>query len=313
MSRPNAEDRRVAPTGTHFDYVTASDGARLRTAHWPSHAGPDAPTIVYQTGRTEFIEKGFETVYDLLERGFGVYMMDWRGQGLSHRSLPDRQKGHIESYDLYLADFQQFMTEVVLPASHEPPFLLAHSMGGHITLRHLYKYPEQFAAAIFTGPMIAIGIPRGLGGLMTGMSRISAAIRGKDAWSPGQGPFDPDAPFRDNMLTTDPDRFADLAVACEENMDLAIGGATNGWILESMKSIRILNDEDYLRGIRTPILLQYGSDDRLVSIDAIKRAGTLLPDAKMLRIEGARHEILKESDAFQNLFWNGVDEFLAGF
>ena len=33
------------------------------------------------TGRTEYVEKYFETIGDILERGFAVAILDWRGQG----------------------------------------------------------------------------------------------------------------------------------------------------------------------------------------------------------------------------------------
>src|SRR5260221_10899037 len=39
------------------------------------------------TGRAEQIEKYFETVRDLRDRGFAVAMIDWRGQGHSSRRL----------------------------------------------------------------------------------------------------------------------------------------------------------------------------------------------------------------------------------
>ncbi len=310
MSRPNAEDRRIPPAGAQFGYVTAEDGVRLRTAHWPSHSGPSAETLVFQTGRTEFIEKGFETVHDLLDRGFAVFMMDWRGQGLSDRPLPDRHKGHIDNYELYLSDFHQFVTESVLPFAHEAPLLLAHSMGGHITLRHLHDHPEHFRAAVFTGPMVDLPLSGPLRPIASGLAHLMAMIGGRNSYSMGQGSYDPDAPFEDNPLTTDPDRFADLAVACEKDPDLALGGVTTGWIIETLKSAQILNDPSFLREIKIPILLQYGTDDHVVSTAAIRRAHGFLDRAFLLRIEGAKHEILKEQDAYQDIFWDAFDSFL---
>ncbi len=39
------------------------------------------------------IEKYFEVVSELRERGFAVAVLDWRGQGGSARALPIRAKG----------------------------------------------------------------------------------------------------------------------------------------------------------------------------------------------------------------------------
>ena len=56
---------------------------------WRANAG----TVCVFGGRGEFIEKYFETVNELRNRGFAVATMDWRGQGHSSRQLPDPRKG----------------------------------------------------------------------------------------------------------------------------------------------------------------------------------------------------------------------------
>src|SRR5215211_3863572 len=68
--------------------IKTPDGAELRFARWappPNRKG----TVCVFTGRGEQIEKYFETVRDLRERGFAVAMIDWRGQGHSSRRLRD--------------------------------------------------------------------------------------------------------------------------------------------------------------------------------------------------------------------------------
>ena len=73
---------------------------------------------VVQQGRGEFIEKyAVEVVGELLDRGYAVQALDWRGQGLSERPLADPDKGHIDDFATYLDDFQAFMSEVVAPAA----------------------------------------------------------------------------------------------------------------------------------------------------------------------------------------------------
>ena len=60
------------------------DGVNLRFARWTPPPGRKGTVVVLQ-GRTESIEKYFETVRDLRARGFAVATFDWRGQGLSDR------------------------------------------------------------------------------------------------------------------------------------------------------------------------------------------------------------------------------------
>ena len=81
-------------------------------------------------GRTEFIEKYFETVDDLRRRGFAVVAFDARGQGGSARLLRNRRKGHVRDFADYVNDFETIMQEVVLPDCPPPYYVLAHSMGG---------------------------------------------------------------------------------------------------------------------------------------------------------------------------------------
>ena len=78
------------------EWFNGADGATLRAALF-SPAGPSRGSVVVSPGRSEPIEKYFEVVQDLLDRGFVVLVHDWRGQGLSHRALPDRLKGHAAS------------------------------------------------------------------------------------------------------------------------------------------------------------------------------------------------------------------------
>ena len=64
-------------------------GAALRALGFDAGKG----TVCVFGGRGEFIEKYFETISELRQRGFAVAIMDWRGQGHSSRQLPDRAQG----------------------------------------------------------------------------------------------------------------------------------------------------------------------------------------------------------------------------
>ena len=72
------------PDGAIAGKIKTADAIELRFARWDSPGGKRGTVCVFQ-GRTEFIEKYFETVNDLRQRGFAVATMDWRGQGHSTR------------------------------------------------------------------------------------------------------------------------------------------------------------------------------------------------------------------------------------
>jgi lysophospholipase len=75
--------------------VATPDGVELRFVRWAPPAGAKG-TVCLFGGRGEFIEKYFETVRELRQRGFAVATMDWRGQGRSSRQLPDPRKGYVD-------------------------------------------------------------------------------------------------------------------------------------------------------------------------------------------------------------------------
>ena len=76
------------PEGAVTGVLKTPDGVALRFARW---APPQSRkgTLLVLPGRAEFIEKYFEVVSEARARGFAVAMIDWRGQGLSERALPD--------------------------------------------------------------------------------------------------------------------------------------------------------------------------------------------------------------------------------
>jgi lysophospholipase len=122
------------PDGAVAGKVRTPDGFELRFARWDAPAGGKGTVCVFG-GRGEFIEKYFETVGELRQRGFAVAVMDWRGQGHSARQLPDPRKGHVEDFAEYEIDVETFMQQVVLPNCPQPHFALTHSMGGAVVLR----------------------------------------------------------------------------------------------------------------------------------------------------------------------------------
>ena len=124
------------------DVVTGAlktpDGVSLRFARWAPPPGRKGTVCLFQ-GRSDFIEKYFETVRDLRARGFAVATLDWRGQGMSDRALPDRRKGYVRSFSEYQIDLDCFIREIVLPDCPSPIFALAHAMGGRCCYARLMQ------------------------------------------------------------------------------------------------------------------------------------------------------------------------------
>ncbi len=193
------------PDGQAF-WLRTSDGVRIRAAYWP---GGDKGTVLLLPGRSEYIEKYGRAATDLAARGYATISVDWRGQGLADRALPDPMAGHVVDFAEYQLDMQ-----AVLDLAHHldvprPWYLLSHSMGGSIALRTLNK-PHPFKATVFSAPMWGIKMKPSLRPVAQVISNLSRFTGMSHRYAPSTSAdsYVATAPFQDNVLTNDPDIFA---------------------------------------------------------------------------------------------------------
>jgi lysophospholipase len=263
-------------------------------------------------GRGEFIEKYFEVVADLRRRGFNVATMDWRGQGGSDRLLPNPYKGHVRSFAEYDRDLAHFMKEVVMPDCPPPYIGMAHSMGGHILLRHACASGSWFARMVLSAPMIsiaeqAVGVPQALARIYTeilaGLGLGSLYVRkGKDA------PLEL-GPFEGNPLTSDRERYERNRMVVLTAPSLGLGSPTIAWLRAAYRSIAKLRAPDYPLKVEVPMLLFAAGMDRIVSTQAIEEFALRLKVGTHLLIPQAQHEILQETDEVRQRFWAVFDAY----
>ena len=291
-----------------YNFMTTSDNQRIRYGIWYSHNEKKRGSVILLNGRKEFMEKYAETIRELNQRGFNVYSLDWSGQGLSSRMLANRHKGFIKNYDSYINDLNLFVRKFVQPDAATPWVILAHSMGGHIALRFIHDHPELIDKAVLVSPMIDISTTTLPGWFVRLIARVAIKTGLDHAYIIGSGDYTVEK-FKDNRLTSDPERFMDENQAITENPDLALGGVTYGWLSATFESIDILTEPDFAKKIFTPILIASAGCDRVVSIEAQKTICSLLPNCRFTEITGARHEILKETDAVRSIFWDEFDRF----
>ena len=92
--------------------------------------------------------------------------------------------------------------------------------------------------------------------------------------------------------------------------DKRLGGATAGWFVEACRSMSVLRDSDYLKQIKTPVMLVAGRLDDLVNPKAIIRAAHHLPNATLQYYRRAGHSPWMESNLIREKLWGQVDTFL---
>lgn len=298
------------PPGGSAEWFTGAGGARLRAALFAPE-GRARGSVVLSPGRTEVIEKYFEVVGELTQRGFVVLVHDWRGQGLSHRALPDRLKGHARGYDLFLRDYAALL-EAFEPRLPKPWAAVGHSMGGCLTLLALAKgQAERFAGAILSAPMfgvrtgetpLAVAKAMALSHCLTG--RAGRYVRD----DPGK-PFD--RTFEGNVLTHDAARFSRQYDQIEACRDLALGAPTWGWLDFAFRATAALAAPGALKDVQIPVVVCSAGEDALVDNVAQQAVTEALPQGRFVAVRGAAHEILMETDELRAQFWAEFDALAA--
>jgi lysophospholipase len=300
-----------APPGGVCSNVRTSDRIVLRVARWHPE-GQARGTVVLAQGRAEFIEKYFETVAELLARGFAVVTFDWRGQGLSTRAVANPRKGHVDDFVQFERDLEAVFSQAVQPFCPPPYFGLAHSTGASIMLQQARRSASPFARLVLLSPLIDIRgllLPQGARFLADFLNVLGLG----GAFIPGGGPKSiMSKPFKGNWLSSDKVRYARNAAIVEAAPHLAIGDPTVGWVHAAFRQIDDFADPDYPLRTLPPVLIIAAGGDGIVSTPAIERFGQRLKAGQVLVIEHARHEILQENDAIRGQFWAAFDAFVPG-
>ncbi|MCG6205403.1 alpha/beta hydrolase [Rhodopseudomonas sp. HC1] len=299
------------PEGAVSGTIKTPDGTELRYARWPAPAGRKGTVCVF-TGRTEQIEKYFETVRDLQDRGFAVAMIDWRGQGHSARRLRDSRKGYVRNFADYEVDVETFVREIVLPDCPPPHFALAHSMGGAVMLRIAHSGKRWFDRMVLSAPMI--DLPGRATSLPARLLLRTMRLAGQGGrYVPGGNDVLANTePFVGNKLTSDPVRYARNAAIVSEDPTLGLASPTIAWADTAFQTMHGFRAANYPSKIRQPILMMAASHDTIVATAAIEEFAYHLRAGSHLVIAGAKHEILQEQDRYRQQFWAAFDAFVPG-
>ncbi|HLM67634.1 MAG TPA: lysophospholipase, partial [Longimicrobium sp.] len=255
--------------------LRAGDGIRLHHASWIPDGAPRAVVLVSH-GHGEHGGRYAELARHLAERGMTVHAVDHRGHGRS-----GGPRGHVDRFGDYVRDLETWrraVTAEVPPAT--PVFLLGHSLGGLIAIRHLQAHPEAgFRGAVLSAPLLGIAVkaPRWKVALSGFFSRWVPRLPFSNVLDPSMlstAPGYVDAYRADKLLhpTITPRLFTEM-------------GAAMRAAFEQPDSIRI------------PLLVLAPTGDRVVAPEAVARFASACPgDVEVRRYEGFQHESLNEAE-----------------
>ncbi|MET0307253.1 MAG: alpha/beta hydrolase [Sphingomonas sp.] len=305
----SAIDRRALPAGAELHRWPAPDGWELRALTWPADTETPRGSILFQGGRGDIFEKYLESFAHWHDQGWTITSFDWRGQGGSGRLTDAANCGDIESFDQFITDFRAFHAEWVA-GTPGPHVVMGHSMGGHLVLRALVEGAIRPDAAVLIAPMLGVKSPFGR------FAERAARILGnlgdprRRAWKGNEKPYTTET--RSNLLTHDPDRYADEIWWQQHDPAILTGPPSWRWVIEAFKSMRELEANPQLGTMPVPVLMLVAEADGLVDARAALRIGPRLPDARIVAFgKESAHEILREADPVRDRAMGEIDGFLA--
>lgn len=275
-----------APAGGRAFWLTASDGVRLRLAHWLG-----ARHVLILPGRTEYIEKYGLVVADLAAAGWGALVVDWRGQGLADRALPDPLKGHVGDFAEYQRDLDAVLAAAQTLAPGPLPWL-AHSMGGCIALRGLMRGLAPPAVA-FSAPMLGLAQSTPLKIMLRGLAALARPFGADLGYTPTTGPDHglPSMAFDDNTLTRDRAQFERMKAQVTQDPRLALGGPSLRWMGAALREMAALAA---MPSPELPALFGLGGAERIVSAAAVRDRARRWPRAVLTEYPDSEHELTME-------------------
>lgn len=275
---------------------TRVDGRRIRYA-----VAGDGPALVLLHGLGRSIEDWFP-VQELLRDAYRTYSVDLPGFGESERlgSLTD-----LPSLASAVDGFLDVLADTEPLDVSEPVRIAGNSLGGAVALRFAADRPERVGALILvdsagfgrevTAGLRVLAIP-GLGRLLLRPSRMTAPVRARSV-------------FYNRSLAT-PERIAlQYRLASRPHaadVFLETSRALGDWRGVRLDWARELTGR--VRSLGIPILLCWGTHDRILPARQLEAARGAFPDAEVHLFERVGHMPQLESPAE---FAEVVRDFLA--
>ncbi|VAW22821.1 Lysophospholipase L2 [hydrothermal vent metagenome] len=300
-----------APDGGRVAYFKTKDKVRLRYGVWPKTAGAAKGTICLVNGRTEFIEKYFETIANFQSRGFQVATFDWRGQGGSERLTNKPKLGYVRRFDDYWLDLNSFHSEILLPDCPAPYYLVGHSMGGLVALLATARDRLMFDRTFLSAPMLSIdGLPLGLSAMAALLEAACLVGLGKMAGGRKEDRAPTSESFGGNPLTSDLKRYMRSIDVLGQCPELEISAPSLRWLASAMRAMAHAGADDFAERIKAPVLMLGAARDEVVSTAAIENLGLRMRNGSHSVIAHARHELFMENDNIRGQVFAAFDAFI---
>jgi len=232
--------------------------------------------VVLVHGNSEHMGRYAHVVVALTARGFTVFNHDHRGHGKSAGV-----RGDVEDFGFFISDLRKLVELARAQNPDLPLFMVAHSLGGLIALTYALEYESTLSGLVLMSPALEFGAD---------VSPLLKRLAGVIAAAAPLLPITPSNKQPDSVLSRDPEiqRLFDADPLCYS------GDVRARYGFELLKAAEKVRNRG--RNLKLPVLLEYGTDDRLVNPRASKALFERLttPDKTLLEWKDARHELFNE-------------------
>ena len=265
-------------------------------------------TVVMSHGFCEFTKKFEEVIFYFFQQGYSVFIPDHRGHGYSQRRVQDKSKVYINSYDEYVLDFHEFVSNVVQKDKlHRNLILYAHSMGGAIAALYLEQYPEVFSCAILSSPMLEIDFGKNPVPLVWLLMLYKKFIHSEEDYVSGHGAFD-GLPIFESSSCLSEARYKDIFAKRVQDENYYTYGASCAWTLASLRAVRKLKNNE--KQVKTPVLLFQAGKDTTVRPAGQERFAKKSKNTQLITFPKSKHEIYNGDTEIRKEYYHKIFEFL---
>ncbi len=242
-------------------------GLELYAQRWRPDGEPKAVLAIVH-GFGEHSGRYPNIVSRLVPKGYAVYGFDHRGHGRS-----PGQRGYINRWEEFRQDVHQFLEWVRAQEPDRPLFLMGHSMGGLIVLEYALHEPEGLRGVIASAPLLA---QAGISPILFTLSRLMSRI-----WPTLSMNTKLDA----STISRDP---AVVQAYVSDPLVHSLGTPR----LATEITAAVAWTHAHAGELRVPLLLFYGSADRLVPPEGSRAFfdHVTLADKERHEYEGYFHE-----------------------
>lgn len=254
--------------------------------YWMPEGEPKAILLVVH-GLAEHSGRYMNVVNHLVPSGYAVYGIDHIGHGKSagERVYVKRFQDYTETLKIYFDMIRDWQPKKSI-------FLIGHSMGGLISTAYLLEHQDELSGAVLSGP--GVKVPDNISQAVIFVGNMLSILM------PKVGVIQLDA----NGVSRDP-----AVVDAYVNDPLVYTGKTTARLgAELLKTMQRVTKQ--AAGIRLPIMILQGSDDKLVDPSGAQLLYDLVgSEDKTIKIyDGFYHEVFNEPGHEQVL--NDVETWL---